>query len=497
MEQRKARIRYQPLGLDEFRNHTNPPYLIEPSIWSDSVYVIAYSEETEKITLFKIERIDTAALRGESFDLPENFDDQEMLKHAWGIWFKDKAPVTAKLRFAPSVTRRVKESIWHPLETVTDLDDGGCLGSAEVAEWREMLPWIRGWGADVEVLAPDGLRKSLEREARKMAELYQIVARAESKNLFYAHTKDGADESEWQPLLEHLTRVADYAADFGRDANLAELAKAAGMIHDLGKYSKEFQARLRGSKIKVDHATAGAKELTQTFKGTPQEAFALLLAYCVSGHHIGLLDYGDSSDLPGDGTLKARLKTDLCDYSTYKNELDVSALAFPKQFPIRPLKGHWGFSLSFMTRMIYSALVDADFQETEEFMHGKKPRGGHEDISALREKLSDHLRKFENPASDINRKRTETLTACREKAAEKPGFFKLIVPIGGGKTRASMTFALNHAAAHGLKRIIYVIPFTTIIEQNAGVFKDILGEENVLEHHSNFDWEQKKREAGA
>jgi CRISPR-associated endonuclease/helicase Cas3 len=140
--------------------------------------------------------------------------------------------------------------------------------------------------------------------------------------------------------------------------------------------------------------------------------------------------------------------------------------------------------------------VDADFQETEEFMQGKKPRGGHEEIPTLREKLNAHLEQFGDPQTDINRKRTETLKTCIEKAEQKPGFFTLTVPTGGGKTLASMAFALNHAATHGLKRIIYVIPFTSIIEQNAGVFKEILGEENVLEHHSNFDWEQKKRESG-
>ena len=316
-----------------------------------------------------------------------------------------------------------------------------------------------------------------------------------SKTSFYAHTKDGTDESGWQSLNEHLICVADYAAEFGRDAGVSELAKIAGRIHDLGKYSKEFQARLRGSKRKVDHTTAGAKELAQIFKGTPQEALVTLLAYCVSGHHTGLLNYGDSSDLPGDGTLAARLKTDVCDYSAYKTELDISALAFPQCLPIRPLTGQLVFSLSFLTRMICSALVDADFQETEEFMQGKKPRGEHEGIPALCGKLNAHLQKFKNPTNNINRKRTDTLHACVEQSADKPGFFQLTIPTGGGKTLASMAFALNHACAHGLKRIIYVIPFTTIIEQNAGVFKEILGEENVLEHHSSFDWEKKREES--
>jgi len=104
--------------------------------------------------------------------------------------------------------------------------------------------------------------------------------------------------------------------------------------------------------------------------------------------------------------------------------------------------------------MVYSALVDADYQETETYMKGAKPRGGHDDIPALRAKIDASLKQFENPTSDINRKRNEILHACIEKSkTEKPGFFSLTVPTGGGKTLASMAFALHHAAEHGLKRI--------------------------------------------
>ena len=269
---------------------------------------------------------------------------------------------------------------------------------------------------------------------------------------------------------------------------------------------RSFRRACAAAVRRVDHATAGANELTALLKNTPQEVFAKLLAYPITGHHAGLLDYGNETDLEG-STLCARLKNNIPDYSAYKRELDLSALSFPQRLHIRPLllriladkppKDYLGFSLSFLTRMVYSALVDADFQETETYMQGEQPRGGHDDIPTLCDKLDAHLRQFENPTSEINRKRNETLRACIEKArTEKPGFFSLTVPTGGGKTLASMAFALHHAAAHGLKRIIYVIPFTTIIEQNAGVFKGFLGEENVLEHHSNFDWEKKKREAG-
>lgn len=505
VEQRKVRIEYQPLGSEGLTRHTISPYIIEPSIWSDSVYVIAKSDFNDKIFAFKIERILSAFLSGETFEIPASFDDEQLLQHAWGIWFADRKPVTVKLRFAPNpaVIQRLEESIWHPLERVEKTEDGGRIWSVEIAEPREMLPWIRGWGADCEVLEPKELREALEKEARRLARVYGVGNITAPQTRFFAHRRDGEDREEWQPLIDHLRKTAEMARDFGADANVAELAYIAGLIHDLGKYSAEFQKRLEGGP-RVDHSTAGAKELKALLEGTPQKVFAQLLAYPILGHHAGLPDYGSETDLEG-GTVCGRLKNKIPDYSEYKSELDLSALPFPQRLPVRPLrlpvipekppKDYFGFSLSFLTRMIYSALVDADFQETETYMKGAKPRGGHDDIPTLRDKLDAHLKQFENPTSDINRKRNEILRACIEKGkSEKPGFFSLTVPTGGGKTLASMAFALHHAAEHGLKRVIYVIPFTTIIEQNAGVFKGFLGEENVLEHHSNFDWEGKKRE---
>lgn len=313
------------------------------------------------------------------------------------------------------------------------------------------------------------------------------------KSEYFAHRREGEDREKWQPLIEHLQKTAKMARDFGADANVAELAFIAGMIHDLGKYSAEFQKRLEGGP-RVDHSTAGAREIKELLKGSPLEVFARLLLYPLMGHHTGLPDHGSETDLE-ERTVCSRLKNSIPNYDAYKAELDLSALSYPVRLHIRPLKGNLGFSLSFLTRMIYSALVDADFQETETYMKGEKLRGGHDNILTLREKLDVHFKKFENPASDINHKRNEILHACITKGkTEKTGFFSLTVPTGGGKTLASMAFALNHAAELGLKRIIYVIPFTTIIEQNAKVFKEIFGEENVLEHHSNFDWEGKKRE---
>lgn len=492
-EGRKVEVwhRHEPTG--SVHKYKFAPYFVEPYAIGQTTHVIGWREPPGAMRTFKIERIERIELLAESYTIPADFNPRQFLTDAWGIWYTEEEPQEVRLRFSRKVANRVRESRWHQSEQLVEEADGRLLWQAKVAEPQEMLPWIRGWGADVEVLTPERLRQALEKEVRKMARVYGVAASNEPQTRFFAHRREGEDREDWQPLIEHLQNTAEMARNFGVDANVEDLAYIAGLIHDLGKYSAEFQKRLEGGP-RVDHSTAGAKELKTLLKGSPQEVFAKLLTYPIMGHHTGLPDYGNETDLEG-GTVCARLKNNLPLYHEYKSELNLSSLPLPQRLHIRPPKGKLGFSLSFLTRMVYSSLVDADFQETETYMKGARPRGGHEDIPALREKIDAHLKQFENPTSDINRKRNEILQACIEKGKSgKPGFFSLTVPTGGGKTLASVAFALHHAAEHGLKRIIYVIPFTTIIEQNAKVFKRIFGEENVLEHHSNFDWEDRKRE---
>lgn len=171
VEQRKVRLSYLALRARRPLNHVVSPYLIEPSLWSDGAYVIGYSEVHGGLATFKIERIETASLSLEGFTIPESFDEQELLKHAWGIWYGEHLPVTVRLQFTKAATRRVKETIWHPTQSIVDMDDG-CVWSAQLAEWQELVPWVRGWGADVEVLEPRELREMLMGEAKALAEQY-------------------------------------------------------------------------------------------------------------------------------------------------------------------------------------------------------------------------------------------------------------------------------------------------------------------------------------
>ncbi len=315
------------------------------------------------------------------------------------------------------------------------------------------------------------------------------TATALSKKIsaYSAHIRDDGAE---QTLLEHLTGTAELASAFAAEFGEQELARAIALAHDIGKYSSEFQQRLRGSTIKVNHSTAGAIVISDTLKNK----VGLLAAYCVMGHHGGLPDGGSMSQ-PDVGTLHYRLKGDgLPDYSKFSDEVKLAAGLQPASW--MPDQKNCGFSLAFFIRMLFSALVDADWLDTEKFMtNGAIARGEFESVQSLRDKLAQHIKQFGNPKREMDSKRNELLDACISRAQDPKGLFSLTAPTGSGKTLSSMAFALNHAAAHNMGRVIYVVPYNTIIEQNAKVFEDILGAENVVQHHSNIDYgdEDKRR----
>jgi len=275
------------------------------------------------------------------------------------------------------------------------------------------------------------------------------------------------------------------AAAFASAFNAAEFGYTCGLLHDIGKYSPEFQQRLHGSKLRVDHSSAGAQLADSIYPMVGK-----LLAYCIAGHHGGLLDHGTAATT--EGTLLARLNNEPKDYSAYKNDLNLDPLVEPARLkmPIQPLAGNIGFSISFFVRMLYSCLVDADFLDTERYMTDITGlRGNNTPIPELSVALESFLKRFSGSKSRINLKRADILRQCQEKAIQPTGLFSLTVPTGGGKTYSSLAFALRHAVHNNLDRVIYVIPYTSIIEQNAEVIRQALGDSSVLEHHSNYQFE--------
>ncbi|HEY0199389.1 MAG TPA: CRISPR-associated endonuclease Cas3'' [Rhodanobacter sp.] len=308
------------------------------------------------------------------------------------------------------------------------------------------------------------------------------------KTAFFAHSTDRNDKSNWQPLYEHLTRVGELAANHAEQFGAPLLARLAGVLHDLGKYTREFQLRLCGEFGKMDHATWGARIACERYG-----PLGRLLAYGIAGHHAGL---ANGKDGIARGALHDRL-TNPPEHALlpqWQDELSLpllGQLTLPEGFT--PHKERLVFQQSMLGRMLFSCLVDADFLDTENFYRGvgglaSQRSDARPTLEQLRERLDQRLGNFSREG-EVNVLRGEILAHVRLQAAQDPGLFSLTVPTGGGKTLASLAFALDHAIRHGLRRVIFVIPFTSIVEQNAAVFRDAfgdLGDVAVLEHHSAF-----------
>jgi len=294
--------------------------------------------------------------------------------------------------------------------------------------------------------------------------------------LYVGHTSEDGRE---QSVIDHLKKTAQLAGDYAQAFGAGELGYQIGLAHDIGKYSAEFQRHILHNAPSADHSTCGAKEL--------KNLNMLCAAICVAGHHTGLPDFGNPRDTAENSTLCGRLKREpptLPDYSEYLNEISLKYAPFPRF-------GN-NFDNSFFTRMLYSCLVDADFLDTEAFMsNGIVQRGGYDHLDQLASRLEAYIQPWWDAKSELNKKRCEILKSCLDAGSNAKGLYSLTVPTGGGKTVSSLAFALLHAVEHKMSRIIYVIPYTSIIEQTADVFRKIVGAENVLEHHSNISFDPK------
>ena len=320
----------------------------------------------------------------------------------------------------------------------------------------------------------------------------------------YAHSLENQPQEKWQSLEEHAAQVAACAAEFANSFASGEWAKLAGLLHDLGKARKSFQDYLKRSNGLLDtgydasdhsHSGAGAVWAKAALKFWPP------IAYCVAGHHAGLPDWIDG-ETPG-GSLANRLEQE----KGIVLEPPVTAWlqereAVWKSFQLRP---PWSFKndnlsdISFWIRMLYSCLTDADYLDTEAFMDAGSAavRSRYPVLANLTERFFAELNKKQESAenTEVNRIRAEIRAACEKAAALPPGLFSLTVPTGGGKTLSGTAFALQHALTHGRERIIYVIPYTSILEQTADVLRGFFGQENVVEHHSNFDLDKETQQS--
>ncbi len=312
----------------------------------------------------------------------------------------------------------------------------------------------------------------------------------------YAHSLSDPDQRRWEPLSDHLAGVGARAGEFAAVFGWAALADLAGRLHDIGKCSAEFQAYIRKERPSGgDHSGAGAHEASRAYP-TPLPHGRILAAAVIAGHHAGLAD-GAALDARLNGKVPA-----YPGWAQHSGSLPPVTALNPSRAPARSCDK--GFAGAFLVRMLFSCLVDAGSLETERFYveaeGGRMERGNFRDLATLRDRLRAHMAKVaaEAEGTELNALRAAVLRHATERAALPPGLFTLTVPTGGGKTLTSLSFALDHAVRHGMGRIVYVIPFTSIIEQTAEVFRRALDtDEDILEHHASYDWEAAAKKLGA
>jgi CRISPR-associated endonuclease/helicase Cas3 len=316
---------------------------------------------------------------------------------------------------------------------------------------------------------------------------------------FIAHVRKNDDGTWASPhlLSRHIEDTAKLAESFTAKFDSGEWGKAAGIGHDAGKgrlvwqkyikqqsgYGYDEEAHLESKSGKIPHAIHGAKLVEELYG----KGLGRVLAYCIAGHHSGLQDWS-SAEGAGQASLQFQA-------TQIKDSNEIAPLVLDLLKPIKPKSLPWqfdkGLDLSLWIRMLFSSLVDADFLDTEIYMNNAQAeyRGGYCSLPELLERFNRYMEQLDESSENthVNQIRRDIRKKCVRKALEPQGFFSLSVPTGGGKTLSSLAFALEHAKKHQLDRIIYVIPFTSIIEQNADVFRSAVGDDQVVEHHSNLD----------
>ncbi len=317
----------------------------------------------------------------------------------------------------------------------------------------------------------------------------------------WAHSMEDKPPDQWQPLDQHLHNVATQAADFAARFRSGEWAQLTGMLHDLGKASDGFQGYLvRSNGLDDSEYDSAGKPSTHSGAGAAWaiEAYGpmvgQILAYLVMGHHAGLPDWTGGSTPNGAICIRHEAaRRELEEVRAWAKELPL-----PTNPPAPPFKMDER-EIHLWIRMLYSCLVDADYLDTERFMDPEKfaERRTFATLNHLAGKFFSSLDTMQAGAknTEVNAIRAEVRHACEVAADQPPGFFSLSVPTGGGKTLSGTAFAFRHALLHGKRRIIYVIPYTSIIEQTANVLRRHLDADNVVEHHSNLDPETRAKAA--
>lgn len=319
---------------------------------------------------------------------------------------------------------------------------------------------------------------------------------------------------ELQPLNEHLEGVGNLCRQQGEKVGLGNLCYLAGILHDIGKYSDEFQERLStayfeiGEPKKVNHSNAGAELIFEYHKYIKFKAVTEIISNAILTHHGTLLDY---FNLEGNSPFLTRLDMNILSpkvkelfFNNILDEIEFTECLNNADVELRNKlinidKKNILETMSYITNYVYSVLIDSDRTNSYQFEIGnvntkyKDNSKYFKNFSKNLEKLYTNYNSIENP-SEINKLRTKMANDCLESAKLPKGIYRLSTPVGGGKTLSSMRFALNHVLEHNMDRIFYMLPYTVIISQNSKTIQEILGnEEQILEHHSEVVTQNKTK----
>ncbi|GAB4430040.1 MAG: hypothetical protein OHK0015_14720 [Chloroflexi bacterium OHK40] len=487
----KVRLWYRSLRAQRVFQQTFSPYFLEPSAIGYSTYAIGLAEPPGQLRTRKLERIERVELTSEPFTVPGGFNPNELLAGAWGIWFDaEDRPTTVRLRFAAGqASRRMQESLWHPSQRTEVDNEGRLLWTAEIDEPQEMLPWIRGWGADCEVLEPQELRERVIGDLRRQNALYQIEPPRDTGAELYAHTP-APGTAEWHRLIDHLVGVAELARSFAEPFGAGELAYQLGLWHDVGKANPAFQAYLR--RCHTDPTQKGTGPDHKAAGTLLAQEYMAPLMLLIHGHHGGLRDgvtlktwlaEQQKGSQPGSNgqTLRAAIQ----------RVRELLPAIEPRVPLVPPAHLRDPLGAEFFLRMLFSALVDADFLDTEQHLDPRRAaaRPAAVALNDLWEVFERDQQRLTGLRQDhVGQARHTLYQHCLTAASQPPGLFSLAIPTGGGKTRSAMAFALRHALQHNLRRVVVAVPYISITEQTAAVYRELFeadGERQiVLEHHS-------------
>ena len=306
--------------------------------------------------------------------------------------------------------------------------------------------------------------------------------------MFKAHT--GSD-NKFQTLKEHLENVSELCAGYAIP-EFRDYARLCGLLHDLGKYTGSFQKRINGANIQVEHARYGAQEINGKGKGS----YLPMVEYCIAGHHSGLHDGGTKADNSDAATLHGLLKREREDCSAYKSEIQFTMPKDSLPSFMRECKTAEDVIelYAFLTRYLFSCLTDADFIDTERFFSPGAERGVHGSFEKALELLTKKLDSY-RPTTKLQKARGEIQSQVYRRMRDGADVYFIDMPTGSGKTLCSLKAALETAIREKKKRIIYIIPYVSIIEQTAEVFEGIFGDVlPVLQHHSNYSFDTETNE---